>query len=794
MSCVNPTPSAASVVIRVKGTVQGVGFRPAVWRLARKLSLTGEVSNDGEGVLIEVAGDPRAIEHFLAGIRTEVPPLCRIEAIETLESGAPRFFSKFSIVASSDGDNRTRVTPDAGICDACSREILDASQRRFSYPFTNCTHCGPRFSIIRAVPYDRKNTTMDRFAICSACLEEYSNPADRRFHAQPIACPVCGPGIWLETPGGSATGKPDADGARALIARCGESLKKGLIIAVRGLGGFHLCCDATNSDTVERLRARKHRYAKPFALMADSIDVIRRYCHVNEQEQGILQSMESPIVLLKRRRESPSLSGAISPGSDLLGFMLPYTPLHRLLAATLETPLVMTSGNLSDDPQIIDNDTARVKLKGIADLLLLHDREIQNRIDDSVVRVMADRPRVLRRARGYAPRTMPLPAGFRESPSITAYGGQLKATFCLLTNDGAVVSQHQGDLENVATFDDYEKNLSLYTRLFSHRPVCLAADLHPDYLSTKLASQAAAERGIPLIEVQHHHAHIASCLLENGVPLRSRKVLGIALDGLGFGDDGTIWGGEFLLADYRSYTRLGTFMPTPMIGGTMAIREPWRNTYAHLVQSLGWERLAADFGNTDLFQYLEAKPIEQLRQMVMHGLNVPLASSCGRLYDAVSGALGLCADRAWYEGQAAVELETLAASASGSETTGYSFDVIRNQTDGLFVLDPSPMWLALLIDLAEGLDKTVMAQRFEAGLVNGILDMVLGMSQAADRENGFDTVALSGGCFQNRLLLEGVATGLQHAGYTCLTHVEFPPNDGGLSLGQAAVASATISA
>src|SRR5215813_193916 len=684
-----------TVEIRVRGTVQGVGFRPTVWRLACDEGLVGEVLNDGFGVLIRTTGDSVAISQFLTRLQSEAPPLSQIENIETQDLTLLDF-EDFRIAESVGGENRTRVTPDAAICAACRAEVLDPKERRYRYPFANCTHCGPRFSIVKEVPYDRVNTTMAEFPMCASCNSEYVQPADRRFHAQPIACPTCGPSIWLEEMETSATTSqlsPDAALASAV-----EMLKSGAVVAIRGLGGFHLACDATNPEAVQRLRRRKHRYGKPFALMARDLDVIRRYSKLTPAEADLLQSPEAPIVLLPADGLEKLPTG-IAPGLNTVGFMLPYTPLHLLITRAIDRPLVMTSGNISDEPQVTSLDTARTNLRGIADAMLMHNREIANRIDDSVVKIMTGRPSLIRRARGYAPSAVPLPPGFEAAPDLLAFGGELKATFCVVKDGAAIVSQHQGDLEDISTFEDYQKNLQLYSRIYDHRPRLLVADMHPEYLSAKLAKERAASERLPLLEVQHHHAHIASCMVENGIALDAPPVLGIAIDGLGFGEDGTIWGGEFLLADYRGYQRIAAFKPVAMVGGVQAIREPWRNTYAHLLAGMGWAQFVEKFSALELNRYLMTKPLPTIDRMLEKGLNVPLASSCGRLFDAVAAALGLCADHALFEGQGAMELEALAEPWSPAAEPPYSFTITEQSDNGLLHLDSVPMWQALLEDL-----------------------------------------------------------------------------------------------
>lgn len=765
-----------TVEIRVRGTVQGVGFRPTVWRLARDAGLVGEVFNDGHGVLIRTTGASGAISQFLTRLHTEAPPLSQIEDVET-QVLTLRDFADFRIAESVNGENRTRVTADAAICAACLEEVLDPEERRYRYPFANCTHCGPRFSIVKEVPYDRVNTTMADFPMCELCRDEYREPADRRFHAQPIACPTCGPSIWLER---MNTAHVNGNGSAPLDAVI-DLLKSGAIVAIRGLGGFHLACDATNPEAVQRLRQRKHRYGKPFAVMARDLEVIRRYCNVSAAEANLLQSPEAPIVLL--RADGEKLPDGIAPGLNSIGFMLPYTPLHLLITRQIDRPLVMTSGNISDEPQVTSLDVARRGLRNIADAMLMHNREIANRIDDSVVRIAAGKPSLIRRARGYAPSAVPLPAGFEDAPDLLAFGGELKATFCLVKGGAAILSQHQGDLEDVSTFEDYQKNLHLYSRIYDHEPQLLVADMHPEYLSAKLAKQRAAENNLPLLEVQHHYAHVASCLVENGVALDAPPVLGIAIDGLGFGEDGTIWGGEFLLADYRGYRRMAAFKPVAMVGGVQAIREPWRNTYAHLVAGIGWGEFAEKFSSLELYRYLLTKPLSTVDRMLERGINVPLASSCGRLFDAVAAALGLCADHALFEGQGAMELEALAERWS-SDVEPYSFAITEQH--GLLHLESFPMWYALLEDLGRQTLLGEIAARFHRGLAKAIREMVAHIRGTTS----VNTVALTGGCFQNKLLLEEVVRLLKQDGLSCLLHGKVPTNDGGLALGQAAIAAA----
>lgn len=757
---------------RVRGRVQGVGFRPMVWRMARELGLAGEVLNDGEGVLVRVSGDPSRIAALFRRIERDPPPLARIDGIER-QQYTGRLPKDFRIAESLGGHARTQVAPDAAVCDACAAELRNSGERRYRYPFTNCTHCGPRLSIVTAIPYDRATTTMAPFALCAACEKEYRDPNDRRFHAEAVACASCGPTASILAFGQEEVPLDSDADALEIAARL---VAQGEIIAVKGLGGYHLACDATSREAVARLRRLKRRDAKPFALMARDLAVIRRYCVVDAIEERELTSVEAPIVLL-RATGLELLPDAIAPGLDTLGFMLPTTPLHLLLIDQFEHPLVMTSGNISDEPAIIDDTQARQELGEIASFALTHNRAIANRVDDSVVRIVAGRSRVLRRARGYAPAPIRLPSGFANAPDLLAMGGELKATFCLVKDGQAILSQHQGDLENAATFGDYGKKLALYQSLFDHAPLAIIVDRHPEYLSSKFGQVEAERRGTRLIEVQHHHAHVAACLAENGRSLDAPPVLGVVLDGLGFGDDGAIWGGEFLLTDYLGYERLARLKPIAMPGGVQAVREPWRNLYAHL-------KAAEEFDASDDWTAFEGKPLPIIDRMIAQGVNSPLASSCGRLFDAVAAALGVCADRQAYEGEAAARLEALAVAAP-SEERGYQSRISESE---LMDIDPGPVWRAIRDDLRQGVAASTIARRFHLALAESIAKVA--MRLAASRH--FEAVALSGGCFQNRLLFESAHDRLREAGFVVLAHADVPANDGGLSLGQAAIGAAHL--
>ena len=789
--------------IRVRGTVQGVGFRPTVYRLAKACGLRGDVCNDGQGVLIRVSGSAAALTKFVVRLQDECPPLAKISEIIRTPCEGEFNFDDFVISHSVGGVAKTEIAADAATCPQCQQEIFDPFSRFYRYPFTNCTHCGPRLSIIRAIPYDRCNTSMSAFVFCPECEKEYHDIENRRFHAQPVACHTCGPKAWLER----ADGKPVTASMFSMLddvdAVC-TLLQKGEIVAIKGIGGIHLACDATQAAAVQKLRQRKQRYDKPFALMARDIGIIEQYCIVNDIEKALLTSPAAPIVLLKRQEaegrgqeliNSPSspptprpIAPSVAPGQNTLGFMLPYTPLHHLILKRMNRPIVLTSGNLADEPQCIDNDEAREKLGTIADYFLLHNREIVNRIDDSVVRVVENKTQIIRRARGYAPAPIKLPPGFDNVPQVLAMGSELKNTFCLLRGGEAIVSQHLGDLENAAAFNAYQNTLNLYLNLFQHQPQAIAIDLHPEYLSTKLGKELAAANTIPLHSIQHHHAHIAACLAENNIPLDATPVLGIAFDGLGYGADG-IWGGEFLLADYRQFQRLATFKPVPMIGGEQAIYQPWRNTYAQLLSANLWDICLQEYSELEIIKFLRQKPINLLNQLVEQGINTPVASSVGRLFDAVAAAVGICPEECSYEGQAAIALEALAdiPTLNNPKEIGiYPFHIAFS--DSIYCIDPRPMWQLLLNDLQQRTPQQVIAAKFHLSLANVIVETVKELRQ----QNLFTQVVLTGGVFQNTILLQLVTKQLQTLQINVLTHSLVTTNDGGISLGQAVITAAQI--
>jgi hydrogenase maturation protein HypF len=732
-----------AVTIRVRGQVQGVGFRPFVWQLAQEFGLRGRVWNDAEGVGIEASG--AGLEAFVAAISARAPQLARVDAVE-VSGFAGELPEGFEIAESRGRGAETRVTPDAATCPDCAAEIRGTGRRR-GYAFTNCTHCGPRFTILRGLPYDRAETTMAAFPLCPECRAEYADPGDRRFHAQPVACPACGPRLWLEAGGREVPGDPVA----LAVAR----LKAGEVLAVKGLGGFHLACDAANPAAVALLRARKRRPAKPLALMGHEA-ALARVAVLSEADLALMRDPAAPVVLVPSRGVLPE---GVAPGMATLGVMLPYTPLHHLLCDAFGGVLVMTSGNLSGEPQVVGNGEAREKLSAFADAFLIHDREIARRLDDSVER--STPPMILRRARGRVPGTLPLPPGFGGAGQVLALGGQMKGAICLVKNGQALLGHHLGDLDDALCASEFDKAVADYTALFDHRAEVVAVDAHPGYR----ASQAGRALGLPVAEVFHHHAHLASCLAENLWPLDGGPVAGIVLDGTGLGPDGTIWGGEILLGDYRSVERRGWLAPAPLPGGDRAAREPWRNALVRLDQAgLGtW----ADHLFPD-------RPRAVLRQAVAAGVNAPMSSSAGRLFDAVAAVLGVCPEAQTYEGEAAMRLEAMA----GGEGAGLAFAV----TDG--VIDPAPIWGELRAALAAGVSPGLLAWRFHAGLARAFAGVARGLVERGEAR----AVVLSGGCFQNALLHDLTLRALGDV--PVLTHRVTPANDGGLALGQAAVAAA----
>ncbi len=748
--------------ILVRGTVQGVGFRPWVYRLALEEGISGRVHNDSRGVTIEVFGVPEALDAFLRRLGTEAPPAARIQDV-SVEPIPSRPLAGFSIVASEgEGARRVSIPPDQATCPECLREVADPSDRRHGYAFTNCTRCGPRYTIARDVPYDRPATTMAGFAMCGECRREYDDPLDRRFHAQPIACPACGPRLRAV----NGAGHPERDDGDA-IATAAAGLRAGRIVAVKGLGGYHLACDATSAEAVGRLRERKQRDEKPFAVMVRSLDAARALAQLEPADEALLASVERPIVLV-RRRAGCGLAAAVAPGNPLVGLILAYTPLHHLLLEAASCPLVMTSGNRSEEPMAAKDDEALARLGGIADLFLAHDREIENRCDDSVARVIAGRPTVLRRSRGYVPRAIRLrrPVG----RPVLACGAHLKNTFCLAKGDEAWLGPHIGDLDNLEATRAFEEQVERLQRFLGIRPEVIAHDLHPDYASTRyaLARPEAAK-----VAVQHHHAHVASAVAEHGL---EGPVLGLAWDGTGYGTDGTAWGGELMLVRGGSFERLATLRPLRLAGSDEAIRQVWRIALVALDDAYGGvpplERLR-------LFDSVPARDVAVVRQMAAKGLRSPLAHGAGRYFDAL-GALGLARGRATYEGQVALEWNL---AADETETASYPFELA--EMDGLVQADLRPLVRAAAEDLASGVRPGRVSARFHEGMA----DVAAALLRRAAVEHGRLPVVLTGGCFQNARLAEGVLRRLE-GDFDVRLHGEVPPGDGGIALGQALVADA----
>jgi len=774
-------PTALS--IRIEGVVQGVGFRPFVCRLARRSGVAGTVRNVGGVVVIEAAATAERLDRFVANLRDAAPPAAAIERIVTIPAARPALdlAAPFAIVESVEVDQpELGVGADLATCRSCLAEIRDPTDCRFAYAFTNCTDCGPRLSILDGTPYDRAQTTMAGFVMCAACRREYDDPTDRRFHAEANACPACGPQLRLRFFDGTA----DLEDWPSIRAAVWRLLDAGGTVAIKGIGGYHLACLATDEAAVRRLRKQKRRPAKPLALMAGSLDSLGRHCIVSPAEAAHLTSPEAPIVLL-RPRAAGSIAPSVAPGQHRIGAMLPYSPLHHLLFEGREDVLVMTSGNLAEAPQVIDDAEAYRVSTAIADALLCHDRPIALRLDDSVVRVDGGRTTRLRLGRGLAPLRLRAPEGL-ETGDILALGGQLKATFCLKRGDTLVLSQHLGDLEQPENLDAFATALDDFRRLFAIRPEAIAVDLHPGITSAAIGRDLAAAMGVKLIEVQHHHAHAAACLVEHEVPASSAPVLALVLDGLGYGPDGTLWGGEALAVDYAGYQRLANLRPVPMPGGAAAIREPWRMALAHLATAHDIEALFNRYRHLPFFAAHDDARTRLLLQAMRHGINAPLTTSIGRLFDAVAALVGF-EGAVRYEGQAAAELEAALwrERPSLGQPAGYCFAV--DDTG----LDPAPLWPQILTDLASGLSTGAIAYRFHRGLAEALLELA---ERLAARYTGLAprTIALSGGVFQNAYLLRALGAKLQRRGWRVLPHERLPPNDGGLAIGQAVVAAAGI--
>jgi hydrogenase maturation protein HypF len=773
--------------IHITGIVQGVGFRPFVFNQAIKKRLTGWVCNTSAGVDIEVNGEPGDISTFIQILTSDPPPLARIDSIEVNQVSINQY-DAFEIIQSKEvGDAFQPISPDICICSDCLRELFDPDDRRYLYPFINCTNCGPRLTIIEDIPYDRPNTTMRDFEMCSDCKAEYTDPTDRRFHAQPIACPVCGPQVWLEYPihkhksqNGQVLRSNDA------ILTVQKMLVKGKIVAIKGLGGFHLACDATNPKAVAELRRRKLRIDKPFALMMPDIATIEAHCMINDADRQLLESRERPIVIVARK-ETSSIALDVAPGQNTLGVMLPYTPLHYLLFAPpdgkkslvghhtffLIPPLVMTSGNISEEPIAINNEEAQERLSSLADAFLMHDRPIRTRCDDSVIRTYQGEPLPLRRSRGYAPVPVYLSS---PSPQLLATGGELKNTFCIVRDRYAFLSHHIGDMENYETYQSFQDGITRYESLFRVKPEAIAYDLHPNYLATRYAIDRAEREGLLSIGIQHHHAHIVSCMAEHSLPA-DQPVIGIAFDGTGYGEDGAIWGGEFLLADYRGFNRICHLKYIPLPGGDASIHKPARIALAYLwANKFDWDPELHPVST------LCAEELSVLKSQLKLRLNTPLTSSMGRFFDAVASICGV-RQVVNYEAQAAIEFEAL---ADPNEIGEYDFTI---EPDGNPVIksiqiDTSPLIEEVINDLSKGVPVSRISARFH----NSIAKMVYTVCNQIRKDNDVNHAVLSGGVWQNLTLLRLANDLLLSDNFKVHIHHQVPTNDGGLALGQAVVA------
>ncbi|MBD3182911.1 carbamoyltransferase HypF [Candidatus Poribacteria bacterium] len=749
----------------IKGIVQGVGFRPFIYNLARSHKLNGWVLNSTDGVYIEAEGEKEVLGDFTQQIQRKAPPLASIDSVD-VEYLPLENYRDFVIKPSSgDKDKYIKISPDVCTCKDCLSELFDPKDRRYRYPFLNCTNCGPRFTIIQDIPYDRPKTTMRDFKMCPDCQAEYEDPVNRRFHAQPNACPVCGPSVKLfDLKGPVKCDEP--------IMKAVKLLKEGNVIAVKGLGGFHLACDPENDEAVKLMRERKHRTHKPFAIMAKDLDTVKSYCLVTEEEKELLQSYRRPIVLLEKLPQC-NISSLVAPNNNYLGVMLPYTPLHYLLLDDQLSALVMTSGNISEEPLAVDNQEALDRLSGLADYFLLHNRDIYMRCDDSVAKVERNQAVMIRRSRGYAPYPVDLDFSMKQ---ILACGPELKNTFCLTKDNHAFISHHIGDLQNEEAFSYYRNAVQHYKNMFRIHPEAIAYDLHPDYLSTKYA---LSHEDIKLIGIQHHHAHIASCMAENGI---KEKVIGVSCDGTGYGSDGKIWGCEFMTADFADFQRHAHLKYIHLPGGDKAAKEPYRMALSYLYQAFGQD---FDKIDTPLLHRLEDKKIDLIKQIIQKDINSPMTSSCGRLFDAVSSLIGI-RDAITYEAQAAIELEMI---ASPDVSQSYIYNI--ENADDCFNINVSGMIREIIHDLNQNLSKGMISAKFHNTLANFITETCKFIGQNWNNES--DKVVLSGGTFQNRYLTNKLYNQLKKQGFKVYTQKRVPTNDGGISLGQAVIANQQLS-
>jgi hydrogenase maturation protein HypF len=759
----------------IEGIVQGVGFRPFVYKLASEHGLTGWVQNRAAAVVIEVQGTDTLLAAFNEALYGSLPPLAIITS-HTSQNIPAIEDDSFRILPSADGESSIQIAPDSAICADCLRELFDPNDRRYRYPFITCTNCGPRYSIITGIPYDRPNTTMTDFPLCPDCLREYENPQDRRFHAQPIACHACGPQVSLLSSTGDKVAVRDSAIFQAI-----QLLKEGAILAIKGIGGYHMAVDSCNHDAVRKLRERKKRDEKPFAVMTASLETARKLALLEAMEERLLNSTEAPIVIVRKRSDCP-VSPLVAPDNGWIGLMLPYSPLHHLLFHDVQgsmstttnveprtrlTALVMTSGNISDEPVAFEDDDALRRLAEIADYFLIHDRPIHIRSDDSVMRVFQGKPLFYRRSRGYAPRAVKLP--FSVQPLLTT-GDELKSAVCLANGDHAFLSQHIGDLQNDSTNESFSHTVKHLSEILQIKPSLVACDLHPDYISSRFAEDS----GLPLIRVQHHHAHMASCMAENGL---DGEVIGVVFDGTGYGPDGTVWGGEFLVGGYDGYRRAAHFKVAPLPGGDAAVKEPWRMAMSYLHQAYGDAAFSIDH---PVAHQLSAQEQGVFTVMLRSGINSPMTSSCGRLFDAVAALLNI-RHKVSYDGQAAIELEALAETVMDEES--YSYKILFHK-DTPAQIDFSLMFSEILADIDADLQHALIARRFHITVASATTDVCLYISDSTC----INRVILSGGVFQNRLLSEMIYTALTKQGLQVFTHRLVPPNDGGIALGQAAIA------
>jgi hydrogenase maturation protein HypF len=754
--------------ISARGVVQGVGFRPFVYSLATKYNLSGWVCNTSEDVSIEVEGTRDRLDSFISSLERESPPMARIESL-SVNFGEPAGYKGFEIRPSIAQPGKYQlVSPDIATCLPCLDDVFSQDNRRRRYPFTNCTNCGPRFTIIKDIPYDRPLTTMSIFKMCLDCQREYDDPLNRRFHAQPNACPVCGPELQLTDNVGHVVDCQD------IIRKTADLLRQGSIVAIKGLGGFLLACNAENAEAVNLLRQRKRRPSKPFAIMLNSINDVIKHCVLTEEEQKLLLSPQAPIVLL-RLKDGSGICKEVGPALKYLGVMIPYTPLHHLIMREIGLPLVMTSGNISEEPIAGQNKEALRKLGGIADYFVLHNRDVHSTYDDSVTMVVDKSPQLIRRARGYAP--YPIHLDF-NAPQLLACGAEEKNTFCLTRDNHAFISQHIGDMENIDTMEHYVRTVELYKQLFRIRPEAIAHDMHPEYLPTKYALEESVKLNLRAIPIQHHHAHIVSCLADNG---EQGPVIGVAFDGTGYGTDGKIWGGEFLVADCTVFERAGQLEYLPLPGGSAAIKKPSRTALGYMLALLGSSTFDS---RLDFLNEIGRDETDFVSRQVETGLNSPFTSSMGRLFDAVSAMAGICTTIN-YEAQAAIEMEMQAYDAT-DEKGLYPFSLTGDQSYSIIRLHD--LIAGVADDILKGCRAATVSMKFH----NAIAAMTRDVCMKIKDRTGLATVALSGGCFQNRLLLSKVMALLRQSGFKVLTHRNIPANDGGISLGQAVIAGKSL--